>query len=602
MAELEQKIYCEQIRLIYNQGPVLVAGATLCAVFMTTFLWRELPHSTLVFWLAAICVSTVLRLWGIFAYFKSDPANRERHRWGPYFWIGTFTSGLIWGAWPIVFYPVYSTEYLLLISTIFAGMVAVSAASGSIYLPSFLSFSVPLIMPLSVMHIASGNESLMMTGLLLIMFLAVNFFLAARGNSQFRQLLRSQLQNVELTERLGKEKRIAERAVIAKSRFLAAASHDLRQPLHAMGLFLSALRQREFDEKKLTIIDDLGKSSEALNGLFNSLLDVSRLDAEIIDFNPTHITAEDIFNGLRVQFIQQATEKNIELRVSPDEHVFYCDGILLERVLRNLLSNAVQYTATGFVSISCQDDVDGSKLITLEDSGIGIPAENSEDVFSEYYQLNNLNRDRSKGLGLGLAIVRGLCELMDISLEMHSEVGKGTVFKLVVPGGDPAQVKPRIRFDNTLQAKDRRVLVIDDEPQVLQGMRHMLEGWGCKVILAESTRDALKAIAITDFLPELIVSDFRLADNQDGIDAVAAIRESLESNVPAIIISGDTSSERLKQVKKTGLLFLHKPVAADELFLHMHALFDSPAGNGNETMDDILKQTSASTRLLSPIT
>ena len=600
MAELERKIYHEQTRLIYNQGPVLVVGATLCAIFITTFLWRELPHSTLLFWLATICVSTLVRLWGIFAYFKADERTRERARWGPLFWLGTFTAGIIWGAWPIIFYPIYSTEYLLLISSIFAGMVAVSAASGSIYLPSFLSFSVPLIMPLATMHMASGNDALVLTGLLLIMFLAVNFFLAARGHSQFKQLLRSQFQNAELMLRLGEEKRIAERAVIAKSRFLAAASHDLRQPLHAMGLFLSALRQREFDDKKLEIIDDMEKSSEALNGLFNSLLDLSRLDAEIIDFNPSHITAEEMFNGLRIQFVQQAAEKKLQLLVAPEKHVFYCDAILLERVLRNLLSNAVQYTATGFVSISCFDDKDGSKLIVLEDSGMGIPSENTEDVFSEYYQLNNLNRDRNKGLGLGLAIVNRLCELMDISLEMHSEFGKGTVFKLVVPGGDPAQIKPRFRFENTMQAKDRRVLVIDDEPQVLQGMRYMLESWGCNVMLAESVRDALKIIAITDFVPELIVSDFRLGDNQDGIDAVASVCECLESNIPAIIISGDTSPERLKQVKETGLLFLHKPVAPDELHQHMQSLFDS---SGSHVVDqaDTTKQPSSFKSRLNPV-
>ena len=585
MTDLEGKIYREQIRLIYNQGPVLVAGATLCAFFITVFLWRELPHSTLLIWWAVIGVATLFRLWGIFAYFKASEESRQRGVWGPLFWIGTFTAGVIWGVWPLIFYQMYSTEYLLLISTIFAGMVAVSAASGSIYLPSFLSFSVPLILPLALTHVTSGTDSLVMTGLLLLMFLAVNFFLAARSNDQFRKLLRSQLQNAELMHRLGEEKRIAERAVIAKSRFLAAASHDLRQPLHAMGLFLSALRQKEQDSKKLEIINDMGKSSDALNGLFNSLLDVSRLDAEIIDFNPTHITANEMFSGLRIQFIQQATEKNIQLLVEPHEHVFYTDAILLERVLRNLMSNAVQYTSIGFVSMSCKDDVDGSKLIILEDSGIGIPSENTEDVFSEYYQMNNLNRDRSKGLGLGLAIVRRLCELMDISLKMQSEEGRGTLFTLSVPGGDPAQIKPKVPFDNSMQAKNRRVLVIDDEPQVLQGMRHMLEGWGCNVILAASARDALKAIAITDFLPELIISDFRLGDNQNGVDAVVAIHEFLGSAVPAIIISGDTSPERLKQVKKTGLLFLHKPVAADELHLHMHALFDTAANGVNSPVE-----------------
>ncbi len=571
MTEHDRKIYQEQIRLIYNQGPVLVAGATLCAFIITAFLWRQLPQSTLLIWLAAIGVSTVLRVWMIYIYQTAKETTRELSIWGPLFWLGTLTAGLIWGAWPLVFYQLYSTEYLLLISTIFAGMVAVSAASGSIYLPSFLSFSVPLILPLAITHISSGNDSLILTGLLLIMFLAVNFFLSVRGNSQFRELLRSQIKNDELMNRLAEEKRIAERAVIAKSRFLAAASHDLRQPLHAMGLFLSALRQREFDEKKLEIIDDMTNSSEALNGLFNSLLDVSRLDAEIIDFNPSHITAADIFDGLRVQFMHQAAEKNIRLHVKPDAHVFYSDAILLERVLRNLVSNAVQYTQSGSIVLSCVDHEDGSKLVSLKDTGIGIPAESTEDVFSEYYQLNNLSRDRSKGLGLGLAIVQRLCELMDIELNMQSEENVGTEFTLLVPGGDPAQIKPRVKSDKTMEAKDRRILVIDDEVQVLQGMRHMLEGWGCKVMLAESTRDALKIIALSEEQPELIISDFRLHES-DGMDAVEAIREALDTVLPAIIISGDTSPERLKQVKKTGLLFLHKPVRADELHQHMQAL------------------------------
>jgi len=168
--------------------------------------------------------------------------------------------------------------------------------------------------------------------------------------------------------------------------------------------------------------------------------------------------------------------------------------------------------------------------------------------------------------------VQRLCQLMDLSLKMNSVEGKGTTFRLIIPGGDPAQIKGSSRLSTAKFAKDRHILVIDDEPQVLQGMRYMLEAWGCKVMLAESARDALKIIALTNEVPELVVSDFRLKDGQNGIDAVAAIRESMDCLLPAIIISGDTSPERLKQVKETGLLFLHKPVSADNLYQHMHAL------------------------------
>lgn len=574
--ELERKIYHEQIRLIYNQGPVLVAGATFCAVFITLFLWRHLPQATLLFWLGAVGVTSLLRLWVIGIYLKAEERVRRQMIWGPFFWLGTLTAGMIWGVWPLMFYQLYSTEYLLLISTIFAGMVAVSAASGAVYLPSFLSFSIPLIVPLAITHIFSDNDSLVLTGLLLFMFLVVSFFLAVRGQRQYRELIRSQLDNQVLMERLAGEKRIAERAIIAKSRFLAAASHDLRQPLHAMGLFLGALRSREEEPAKLEILNDMSKSAEALNSLFNSLLDVSRLDAEIIDFNPSHLFARDMFDGLRAQFVQQAEEKGIAFSIEPRSHVIYADAILLERVLRNLISNAIQYTHDGSISMRCEDHVGGAKVLILRDTGIGIPKEAIEDVFFEYYQLNNPSRDRSNGLGLGLAIVRRLCELMDIPLEVESAEGQGTVFRLIVPGGDPAQVEKLGRIESTpLRAAGRQVLVIDDEAQVLQSMRHMLEGWGCEVMLAESARDALKVLALTDGSPDLIISDFRLRDDLNGVDAVEAMRESLESPVPAIIITGDTSPGRLREVSGTGLHLMHKPVNPDELQRLMQQLFDS---------------------------
>ena len=242
----------------------------------------------------------------------------------------------------------------------------------------------------------------------------------------------------------------------------------------------------------------------------------------------------------------------------------------------------------------CEDQADGGgKLVTLSDTGIGIPDDAKEDVFSEYYQLNNPARDHSKGLGLGLAIVRRLCNLMDMPLEMQSVEGRGTLFRIVVPGGDPAQILPQSGRKPSPQSKGRRVLVIDDEVQVLQSMRHMLESLGCDVMLAESARDALKVIALTDTMPEVILSDYRLRDDLNGVDAVAAIRESLDCEVPAIIITGDTSPERLKEVSGAGMHVMHKPVNPDELHEVMHGLFESSGaeypqyeGLCNDSLDD----------------
>jgi CheY-like chemotaxis protein len=345
-----------------------------------------------------------------------------------------------------------------------------------------------------------------------------------------------------------------------------------------MGLFLSALRSRETDRKNIHIIDDMSKSAEALNSLFSSLLDVSRLDAEIIDFNPEHVGAAQLFDALRAQFEQRAAEKGIQLYISTDKHVLHCDPVLLERVLRNLLTNAIRYTNNGSISLRCNDWQNGAKQIIVEDTGIGIPAEFTEDVFSEYYQLNNPGRDREKGLGLGLSIVRRLCELMDLPLHMQSEEGNGTVFTVVVPGGDPAKLLESATSSSVKVTRGHRVLVIDDELQVLKSMQHMLEGWGCNVMLAESARDALKVIALSDDIPTVIISDYRLGDELNGVDAVAAVRESIDAFIPAIIVSGDTSPERLKEVKESGHQLLHKPVHPDDL----SAVLQSLCGNISE--------------------
>lgn len=575
--DINRDIHNEQIRLIYHQETTLVASATVCAAIITLFLWFNVPSYSLVFWLLAVIVSACARIACIFGYLRADQQARSHPFWGITLWLGTLIAGLIWGSWPLMFYWLYSVEHLMLVSAIFAGMVTVSATSGSIYLPSFMAFSMPLILPLSVLHLISGVDSLQIVGLLLILFLAFNFLLVIRSNHQNRKLIYASFENQQLMANLEAEKLVAQRAIVAKSHFLAAASHDLRQPLHAMGLFISALRSREKDPQKMRIIEDMGKSADALNNLFNSLLDVSRLDADIIDVNPVHISAGQIFDALRAQFEQQIEEKNIRFRLCEDHHVLYCDPVLLERVLRNLLSNAVQYTQSGTITLHCDEHPDSLKQITIEDTGIGIPADSLEDVFSEYYQLNNPSRDKHKGRGLGLSIVQRLCQLMDLPLDVHSREGQGTVFRVLVPAGDAQKVDNPIISLHGGKVRGKNVLVIDDERQVLHGMRQLLEGWGCEVLIAESAGKALKQLAFSDSVPDIMISDYRLADQQNGVDAVAAIRECVEFELPAIIITGDTSPACLKQVKDAGLQLLHKPVNADELYRVMQQQIEEHA-------------------------
>ncbi len=567
IATLEAKVYHEQVRLIYNQGTILVLGALVAGFIVSAVLWNDLPHVALGTWVAALCVTAVLRLRVIRAYFQSNDTERQAAFWGPFIWIGTLAAGCIWGVWPMLFYDYVNSDHLLFISSVYAGMVAVSSASGNVYLPMFVTFSLPLTLPLAISHLMSQNSALWTTGILLIIFLLVNGFLAVRGNRNSRELIVARFENQALMEKLAEEKLVAERAVIAKSRFLAAASHDLRQPLHAIGLFLNTLRKRETDDERLKILDDLDSSNDALKTLFNSLLDVSRLDAEIIVCNPQHFMLQDILIPVQVSLEPQAAEKGIVMQLDAEGVALYTDPILMERVLRNLMSNAVQYTQTGSIRLWCEN-VFSNVVIRLEDTGIGIPMHAADDVFLEYVQLNNPERDRTKGLGLGLSIVKRLADLMEMPLMFESKVGVGTRFVMTIARGDvsvSATSSGPVGVMRMPMAVGHRVLVVDDELQVLKSMKNTLEDWGCQVLLSDSARDALRQMALSDFEPDLILSDYRLRGEENGVDTVCALRESFNREVPAIILTGDTSPERLRRVQESGLALLHKPVSVDEL-------------------------------------
>jgi len=544
-----------------------VLGALMCAWIICAVLWADLPKATLSMWLGVVCLTAVLRLLVIRAYFQSDDEERQAGFWGPLMWVGTLAAGSTWGIWPMLFYEFVHPDYLLLVSTVFAAMVAVSSASGSVYLPMFTTFSMPMIIPLAVSHLMSTNDALWTTGLLLLTFLCVNTFLALRANKSARELIVARFENQALMEKLADEKQIAERAVIAKSRFLASASHDLRQPLHAIGLFLNSLRNRDTDAARLKIIDDLDQSTEALKTLFNSLLDMSRLDAEVIVCKPKHFMLQDVLIPVQVSLEAQAAEKGVSMQLGGEDIALYTDPILMERVLRNLISNAVQYTEDGSIRMQ-YEDVGSDVVIHLEDSGIGIPAEAVEEVFSEYFQLNNPERDRGKGLGLGLAIVRRLAKLMDMPLSMTSNENVGTRFTMAVTRGSKDVIRSQSSSKGSTGqplAVGHRVLVIDDELQVLKSMKNTLEDWGCDVLLSDSARDALRQMALSEFEPDLILSDYRLRGDDNGIDTVCALRESFDRDVPAIILTGDTSPERLRRVKESGLDLMHKPIGVDSL-------------------------------------
>jgi signal transduction histidine kinase/FixJ family two-component response regulator len=362
-----------------------------------------------------------------------------------------------------------------------------------------------------------------------------------------------------MSDELGRLYRQLEDANLAKSRFLAAASHDLRQPLHALNLFVTQLRTETDPAEKSRVIARIDAAVAGMNELFNELLDMSRLDAGVLVPSISEFPVDQVLKRIEMTFTAAAREKDLRLRVVSNGAWVRSDFILLERILLNLVSNAVRYTHAGGIVVGCRRCA-GVLRIEVWDSGIGIPEDQQRNVFAEFHQLSTAEQDRRSGLGLGLAIVERLCRLLDYPIELTSRPGKGSRFVISVPltaPVKPAEQAPQAAVD---QAMGKSVVVIDDNALVLDGMRGVLKGWGCDVVTATCEDAALAALSKGERPPDIIISDYRLNNGRTGIEAIERIRRTFGAPIPAFLISGDTAPERLREARASGYYLLHKPV------------------------------------------
>jgi signal transduction histidine kinase/DNA-binding NarL/FixJ family response regulator len=361
-----------------------------------------------------------------------------------------------------------------------------------------------------------------------------------------------------MSEELGRLYRQLEDANLAKSRFLAVASHDLRQPLHALNLFVAQLRTEKDPAEKGRVIARIDAAVAAMNELFNALLDMSKLDAGVLTPDISEFPIDQLFRRTEITFAPAAREKGLRLRVVSSGAWVRSDFILLERILLNLVSNAVRYTVAGGIVVGCRRGADRLR-IEVFDSGMGIPQEQQSDIFSEFHQLSMPGQDRRNGLGLGLAIVDRLCRLLDHQITLTSIPGKGSRFGVAVPVAAPSTfVAPTQAIVDLAPRKS--VVVIDDDPLVLDGMRGVLKEWGYSVVAAPSEALALAALSDHQKLPDIIISDYHLNDGKTGFDVIECIRGAFGAKIPAFLISGNTSPERLREAKASGYYLLHKPV------------------------------------------
>jgi signal transduction histidine kinase/ActR/RegA family two-component response regulator len=445
------------------------------------------------------------------------------------------------------------------------GVGAIATTAG--FLPVFVVYLAPTVFPLAALWALSPGVAqrgwiegaiaaiVTLSGIIMIA-------LARDAFQLFRTSFEIRTQQAALNRRLEAALEKAEAASRAKTRFLAAASHDLRQPIHTLSLFGAALAMCNLDARTRQISEHMNVALRALASQFDALLDVSKLDAGVVRVNRGPIPLAGFLARLGDEFAPAARAKGIALAIDcPPVECVDCDRMLLERILRNLLDNAIKYTERGEVRIAAAmaaDDV----VLTVADTGRGIPESEHARVFEEFYQLDNPERDRTKGFGLGLAIVKRLSDLLQLGMQMSSAPGQGTAFRFVLPRVAAPAAGVDDRGDDTRRLRGMHILVVDDEDQVRIGMKTLLESLGCRTTLVDGTTPAVAAARAEK--PDVVLADFRLRGEDNGIVAVQSIRRIFPA-IPAILLSGDTAPDRLREAEAAGIPLLHKPVAVETL-------------------------------------
>jgi signal transduction histidine kinase len=504
--------------------------------------------------------------------------NRPRRRGGPIEaalkdrWVAMlFIGGASWGVGPPLFLLDNPSADTLL-TGVFLAAAGLSAPLLSAWRPavyaSLLPALVPLLLTLAV-HTGSGSQistnALLLTSVTAAFMLLLERLTIAQNNS-LALLLAVRFHNEDLVQQLRSQIDVAARANQEKTRFVASAAHDLRQPLHALGMFCATLEQRLQNTPDRPLVRNMMNAIESLEESFGAMLDISRLDAGIVQAAPQTFPIRDVFRRLYQQFGGDAEARDLALRFRASRRIVLSDPLLLERILANLIQNALRYTRRGGVLVAARRHAEGVAL-EVWDTGFGIPADKLEMIFREFYQIDNPERDRNRGLGMGLAIVQRLCHLLQHSLEVRSREGRGTVFQLVVPEGDFNALAVS-REAETLPPRNTgtiTVLLIDDERAIREATRELLRPMQVNAIVAATIAEA---VAFAEKSPEpidMILSDWRLRGQENGLEAVRAVRAVSGEGTPAVLITGETSPILLKQAHEAGLVVLHKPLQPRQL-------------------------------------
>ncbi|AGW93638.1 ATP-binding response regulator [Cupriavidus necator] len=580
----EPRLLAAQMALIDQSFGIAMLGCSLAAFILAAGLTLSGDRPGALPWACAMGLACAVAYFGRLRLpGRLTEAGAARYARGMTAMLALI--GALWGLVAWLYLDVRLPAVVICVLSLIAGMSAAALAVFSACLPVAIGFFIPSIVPVWMVFLATGDIEYLPMFLGTPLYLFVLMVFARNYSRVARHSIALRFENVELISQLREQtvraeaaQHAAEEASRAKSVFLASASHDLRQPLHAMGLFLVSLGRTGLDERQRQLVAHIEASSGAAREMLNSLLDFSKLEAGVITPRPRPFRLQPLLYKLENEFAPQADARGLVYRTRDTTATLYGDPTLVELVLRNLIANAIRYTQQGGVLVACRKRRLHA-VIEVWDTGIGIPVAQHRDIFREFHQLGNPERDQRKGLGLGLAIVDGLARTMRTRVTLGSRPGRGSVFRFNMPQawGTPEEA-PRPLAPRGLNGL--RVLVIDDDVAIRTAMSELLAAWQCDCRTAESEDDALRALET--FTPGLILADYRLRGHRTGQEALDAIRQRLGRHVPAIIITGDTAADRLRTAHAGGTALLHKPVEPQELQEAIDALLHATTAQGED--------------------
>jgi signal transduction histidine kinase len=580
-AELDERVRREQVRILFEQLPYSISGTAIAVTFLALVMWGVASRNLVVGWALCMAANQAWRL-ALFVRFRAQGIEApDVDRWAQYWAAGSLISGCLWGASSFLFFVPESPAYQALLMVLLFGVVAAGVLLTGIHLPSFYGFVVPALAPTVLRNAMEGSTTHYVLALVAAITIGAVLSFGRNYNRTLMESLRNRFENEAFAGRLAQQNAELEQARSAadaarsdaeianrsKTQFFAAASHDLRQPLHALGLFAAALADKVHDPEVRQVVHSINTSVDALESLFNALLDMSKIDAGAIRPEALDFSLAALLERLRREFEPEAFERRLVLRVVPTRRFVRADPVLLERILRNLISNALRYTWQGGVLVGARRR-GASASIEVWDTGVGIEPAEQERVFEEFYQVGNPERGGRRGLGLGLSIVRRLAQLAGAPVTLRSVRGRGSVFKVRVPLGrrpDAAPAASRREHLLAYDLADRVVVVVDDEPAVLHGMDALLSGWGATVVACASSAEALERTAGLERAPDLIIADYRLREGSLGTQLIAALRTRFGNAIPAIVVSGSTTAVHLEETRAMDAHLLLKPVLPAKL-------------------------------------